>query len=50
MVGDSCLPNVLSVLRPDAEPETSGEMRPAGDMANFAYKRCNAVDLINITV
>lgn len=43
-------PRILSVLRPDAEPETTGEMRPAGDMVNLAYRRCSAVDIINITV
>lgn len=48
--GDAGLPKILSVLRPDAEPDTSGEMRPAGDTANLAYRRCSAVDLINITV
>ncbi|KAM7245992.1 hypothetical protein CapIbe_002290 [Capra ibex] len=37
-------------LRPGAEPEASGEMRPAGDTANLAYRRCGAADLINITV
>uniref|UniRef100_A0A4X1W4Z9 Uncharacterized protein n=3 Tax=Sus scrofa TaxID=9823 RepID=A0A4X1W4Z9_PIG len=37
-------------LRPDAEPEASGEMRPAGDTANLAYRRCSAADLIYTTV
>ncbi|XP_077929301.1 cytosolic carboxypeptidase 6 isoform X2 [Halichoerus grypus] len=36
-------------LRPDADRDTSGEMRPAGDTANLAYRRCGAADLINIT-
>lgn len=44
------LPKILSILRPDAEPETVGEMRPAGDTANFACRRCSAMDLINIAV
>lgn len=37
-------------LRPGAEPEASGEMRPAGDTESLAYRRCSAADLINITV
>nr|XP_045242355.1 cytosolic carboxypeptidase 6 isoform X2 [Macaca fascicularis] len=37
-------------LRLDAEPETSGEARRAGDTTNLAYKRCSTEDLINITV
>uniref|UniRef100_A0A8I5U8W2 AGBL carboxypeptidase 4 n=1 Tax=Pongo abelii TaxID=9601 RepID=A0A8I5U8W2_PONAB len=37
-------------LRLDAEPETSGEVRQAGDTTNLAYKRCSTEDLINITV
>ncbi|XP_072580132.1 cytosolic carboxypeptidase 6 isoform X1 [Vulpes vulpes] len=37
-------------LRPDAEPDTSGEMRPEGHPASLAYRRCSAADLINITV
>ncbi|XP_022283648.1 cytosolic carboxypeptidase 6 isoform X6 [Canis lupus familiaris] len=37
-------------LRPDAEPDTSGEMRPVGHPVSLAYRRCSAADLINITV
>ncbi|XP_070949370.1 cytosolic carboxypeptidase 6 isoform X2 [Macaca nemestrina] len=37
-------------VRLDAEPETSGEARRAGDTTNLAYKRCSTEDLINITV